>query len=211
MIWDYVVRGILIGLIFGVPAGAIGALTIQRTLEKGFIAGFLTGAGSSAADLLYSAVGIFGISIISDFLTQYQNVFQIVGGVFIAALGISILHKKVRTAVVQETKGSLVFCFLSSFGTAVMNPATILSFMVAFAAFEIGGDVSAAEGAGLILGILAGTLGWWFALSGGVSLFREKITDRIYMWLNRILGSFMMIFGIVMVIRGGFAAGGMGV
>lgn len=47
MIWDYVVRGILIGLIFGVPAGTIGALTIQRTLERGFIAGLLTGAGSS--------------------------------------------------------------------------------------------------------------------------------------------------------------------
>ena len=64
MIWNYVVKGILIGLIFGVPAGAIGALTIQRTMEKGFIAGLLTGAGSSAADLLYSAVGIFGIAMI---------------------------------------------------------------------------------------------------------------------------------------------------
>lgn len=29
-------KGLLIGLIFGVPAGAIGALTIGRTLEKGF-------------------------------------------------------------------------------------------------------------------------------------------------------------------------------
>ena len=53
MIWEYVVKGILIGLIFGVPAGAIGALTIQRTLERGFLAGLLTGTGSSAAELLY--------------------------------------------------------------------------------------------------------------------------------------------------------------
>lgn len=201
MIWEYVVKGILIGLIFGVPAGAIGALTIQRTLERGFLAGLLTGTGSSAADLLYSAVGIFGIAIISDFLTAYQHVFQTVGGVFIVVLGISILRKRERASGVQETKGNLLFCFLSSFGTAVMNPATILSFMVAFAAFEISGNVSALEGTGLILGILAGTFGWWLILSGGVSLFRERITDRIYRWLNRILGSFMMIFGIVMMIR----------
>ena len=195
------VKGILIGLLFGVPAGAIGALTIQRTLEKGFIAGLLTGAGSSAADLLYSAVGIFGIAMISDFLAAHQNVFQIVGGGFIAVLGISVLRKKERPSKIQETKGNLVFCFFSSFGTAVMNPATVLSFMVAFAAFEIDGNVSAPEGVGLILGILAGTLGWWLILSGGVSLFRERITDRIYKWLNRILGSFMMIFGMVMMIR----------
>lgn len=205
MIWAYVVKGIVIGLIFGVPAGAIGALTIQRTLEKGFMAGFLTGAGSSAADLLYSAVGIFGIAMISDFLTKYQNGFQIVGGVFIIALGISILRKKERPVGAQETKGNLIFCFLSSFGTAVMNPATILSFMVAFTAFEIDGRVSAAEGVCLALGILAGTLGWWLILSGGVSLFRERITDRIYRWLNTILGSFMLLFGIVMMIRGAWS------
>lgn len=201
MIWVYVVKGIVIGLIFGVPAGAIGALTIQRTLEKGFAAGFLTGAGSSAADLLYSAVGIFGLAMISDFLTKYQNGFQMVGGVLIVMLGVSILRKKERPLKTQETKGNLAFCFLSSFGTAVMNPATILSFMVAFAAFEIDGKVSAVEGACLALGILAGTLGWWLVLSGGVSLFRERITDRIYRWLNKILGSFMAIFGIVMMIR----------
>lgn len=203
MIWDYVVKGVLIGLIFGVPAGAIGALTIQRTLEKGFLSGLLTGAGSSAADLLYSAVGIFGIAVISDFLTAYQNIFQVVGGILIVILGLSILRKKEKTAAVQETKGNLAFCFVSSFGTAVMNPATILSFMVAFAAFDINGDVSAAEGVGLILGILAGTLGWWLILSGGVSLFRERITGRIYKWLNRILGCFMTVFGIIMVVRGG--------
>ena len=201
MIWNYVVKGILIGLIFGVPAGAIGALTIQRTMEKGFIAGLLTGAGSSAADLLYSAVGIFGIAMISDFLTAHQNVFQTAGGVFIVVLGISILRKKERPYGVQDTKGNLVFCFLSSFVTAVMNPATILSFMVAFAAFEIDGNVSAPEGVGLVMGILAGTLGWWLALSGIVALFRERITDRIYQWLNRILGGFMTIFGMVMMIR----------
>ena len=201
MIWNYVVKGILIGLIFGVPAGAIGALTIQRTLERGFMAGLITGAGSSAADLFYSAAGIFGIAIVADFLTAHQNVFQVVGGVFIVALGISILRKKGRTDAAQETKGNLVFCFLSSFGTAVMNPATILSFMVAFAAFDINGNVSAAEGAGLILGILGGTFGWWLTISSVVALLKDRITDQIYKWLNKILGSFMLLFGIVMMIR----------
>ena len=54
MLENYLIRGLLIGLIFGVPAGAIGALTIQRTLNGGFSAGLTTGLGSSAADLLYA-------------------------------------------------------------------------------------------------------------------------------------------------------------
>ena len=55
----FFLRGMLIGLVFGVPAGAIGVLTIQRTLDRGFLAGLLTGLGSSAADLLYSCVAAF--------------------------------------------------------------------------------------------------------------------------------------------------------
>lgn len=60
MMESYFVKGLLVALIFGVPAGAVGALTILRTLEKGFLAGFLTGLGSSAVDLIYACVGIFG-------------------------------------------------------------------------------------------------------------------------------------------------------
>lgn len=37
MMAEYFLQGLLIGLVFGVPAGAIGALTIQRTVEKGFL------------------------------------------------------------------------------------------------------------------------------------------------------------------------------
>lgn len=201
MIWDYAVKGILIGLIFGVPAGAIGALTIQRTIERGFWAGIFTGAGSSAADLLYAAVGVFGITVISDFLTRYQMGLQRIGGIFILILGISVFRKKERTIVVQESKSSLAFCFFTSFGTAVMNPATVLSFMVAFTAFEITGNLSIPESGGLIAGIFAGTLGWWAVLSGGVALFRKRMTDRIYQWMNWILGGFMTLFGIAMAVR----------
>ena len=61
---NFLIRGLLIGLIFGVPAGAIGALTLQRTLKRGFAAGFVTGLGSSAADLLYACAGVFGVAVV---------------------------------------------------------------------------------------------------------------------------------------------------
>lgn len=76
MIESYLLRGLLIGLIFGVPAGAIGALTIQRTLYGGF---FATGLGSSAADLLYACAGVFGITLVSDFLIRCQRSISLPG------------------------------------------------------------------------------------------------------------------------------------
>ena len=202
MIVGYFLRGLLIGLVFGVPAGAIGALTIQRTLEKGFFSGLITGAGSSAADLIYSCVGVFGITIISDFLTAHQAIIRIIGGILILLLGIVILRKKEPATARQDSKGTPVFYFLSAFTAAILNPATILSFMVAFTAFGISGDLNAYQGIALIAGILMGTLCWWSALSGVVAHFRKRVTDHIYKWLNRILGCLMTLFGVVMMVQG---------
>lgn len=202
MIAGYFLRGLLIGLVFGVPAGAIGALTIQRTLERGFFAGLVTGAGSSAADLLYSCVGVFGITVVSDFLTAHQSVIRLVGGILILLLGMAILRKKELPAVKQDTKEAPVWFFLSAFTAAMLNPATILSFMIAFTAFGISGDLNVPQAVALIVGILAGTLCWWCALSGVVAHFRRRVTGHIYRWLNRILGCLMALFGLIMIVQG---------
>ena len=202
MIAGYFFRGLSIGLIFGVPAGAIGALTIQRTLEKGFFAGLVTGAGSSAADLIYSCVGVFGITIISDFLTAHPAIIRVIGGILILILGLGILRKKELPHVQQDNKEAAVFYFFSSFTAAILNPATILSFMIAFTAFGVSGNLNAYRGIALIIGILTGTLCWWAALSGVVAHFRKRVTNHIYKWLNRILGCFMTLFGIIMIFQG---------
>ena len=70
---SFILRGILIGLLFGMPAGVVGAMTAQRTLNYGMKAGLLTGLGSSAADCLYAYVGVFGLTLVSDFLLTLQT------------------------------------------------------------------------------------------------------------------------------------------
>lgn len=57
---SYLLKGICIGLLFGLPVGAVGALTVQRTLAHGPRMGILTGLGSSVADCFYAVVGAFG-------------------------------------------------------------------------------------------------------------------------------------------------------
>lgn len=79
---DYLLRGILIGLLFGLPVGAVGAMTVWRTWNGGIKAGLFTGLGSSAADCFYAAVGAFGFTLISDFLLEYQIIINIFGGMF---------------------------------------------------------------------------------------------------------------------------------
>lgn len=199
---NYLIRGLMIGLIFGVPAGAIGALTIQRTLCGGFWAGLTTGLGSSAADLLYACAGVFGITLVSEFLARYQRPASLLGGILIAILGVHIFRQSPQSRNQESKQVRLPLCFATSFAIAITNPATVLSFLMAFAAFEITGEQTGMESIQLIAGILLGTLCWWSVLSGITAIFRERVNDRAYRLLNRLLGCLMFLFGGAVMIRG---------
>ena len=201
MLENYLIKGLLVGLVFGVPAGAIGALTIQRSLTHGFWAGLVTGLGSSAADILYACVGVFGLTLISDFLLAHQAVISIAGGVVIILLGINIFRKKAQKVEDTEQRSRLPIFFSSSFAIAIMNPATILAFIVAFSSFGIADNLNATQGTQLICGILLGTGCWWAGLSGLVCIFRSRVTDAIYHRLNQILGILMVLFGLYVGLR----------
>lgn len=198
---SYLIKGITVGFVFGVPAGAIGALTIHRSLAHGFWAGLLTGLGSSAADVLYACVGVFGLTVISDFLVKYETVIALIGGILIAGLGVMIFLKKGTSVIEGDGHTNLATCFASSFAIAIANPATVLSFLVAFASFGIGAINLPIQGAALVTGILLGTGCWWCALAGLSTKFRKRVTQRIYEILNHLLGALMMLFGIGMVLR----------
>lgn len=201
MLLSYVLKGFCIGIIFGVPAGAIGALTIRRTLGYGFLAGLITGLGSSVADLLYAGIGIFGLTMVADFVETYQQVISLVGAAVIFALGIFIWKNNTIPKTEEENKKNLPACFLSSLALSIANPAMLLTFLAAFTIFEIGGNLDVTAKGSLLFGILIGTICWWGGLTGVISLFRKKMTDRIYIWLNRILGILLFLLGIAAAIN----------
>lgn len=198
---NFLLKGLLVGLVFGVPAGAIGALTIQRALTRGFWAGLLTGLGSSAADVLYACVGVFGLTAISGFLLRWQTPISLIGGTFIAGMGIMIFFSKASASETVQDKGGLGGCFLSAFAIAIANPATILSFLVAFATMGVGEVSASGQGVQVVAGILLGTGCWWCLLSGVAAKLRGRMTQTLYQNLNRILGVLLMAFGLWMALR----------
>ncbi len=196
MLENYLIKGLLIGIIFGVPAGVIGALTIKRTLSHGTFAGLASGLGCSAADLLYSCVSIFGLTLISDFMLKYQNIISVAGGIFIIVMGLGIMLKKQTAASETASTSRIISFFASSFIIAITNPATILTFLLAFSVFNVETVGSMVQGIQLAAGIFLGACLWWFSIVAIVRLFKKHITD---IWLNRInhiLGALIVLLGI---------------
>ena len=193
-------KGILIGLLFGVPVGAVGAMTVQRTWEYGIKAGLLTGMGSSVADCIYAGIGAFGLTIVSDFLLEHQIVIHLVGGAIVLYLGIRLFFRKGEKAEVPEVSGRWRM-FLTSFAVGITNPAAILTFLFAFSWLGIAGEGTKGNGWLVVPGVFLGTYLWWGGLAAAVALARKKKRADSFQKMNRIFGVVLSLFGILVFIR----------
>lgn len=190
---EFLIKGMLIGLIFGMPIGAVGAISIQRTIHHSSIAGFISGMGSSLADVLYACIGAFTLTVISDFLLKYQMPINLIGAVLLIIIAIRMIVKKeVEIALAELDKKGYSKIFLSSFAIAITNPAAIISFLFAFSIFGINGTLAIVDGIQLVIGVFIGTLCWWLLLVILVSFMKKKLTTK---WMNRL----QIVFGILLI------------
>lgn len=198
---DYLLRGILIGLLFGLPVGAVGTMTVQRTWANGIKAGLFTGLGSSVADCFYAVVGVFGLTLISDFLLKYQVVINILGGGFVLFMGIRLLIKKDDNTGTKAGTVNPVKMFLSSFAVGITNPAAILTFLFAFSYFGISAGAGLLRGILLVGGVFVGTYIWWGTLTAVTYIIKKKAEKFSFRYMNRIFGSMLSLFGIIVLLR----------
>ena len=191
---DYLLKGVLIGLLFGLPVGAVGTMTVQRTWNFGFQSGLLTGLGSSVADCFYAIVGAFGLTLISDFLFQYQTTINLIGSVLILFMGIRLILKKDAESAAKTKAIGSVKMFLSSFAIGITNPAAILTFLFAFSYFGISGMTEPIDSVALVCGVFVGTYIWWTVLSAATCGIK-KITGK-----NRSLKAMNQVFGVLLIL-----------
>lgn len=198
---SYLIKGILIGLLFGLPVGAVGTMTVQRSWSFGFRAGLLTGLGSSVADCLYALVGAFGLTLISDFLLQYQAVITVLGGILILFMGVRLLISKGESPMTSTKKISGIKMFLSSFAIGITNPAAILTFLFAFTYFGISDVNGLRDGISLVCGVFIGTYLWWGTLSVVTCAIKAKTKLQSFLYMNQVFGTVLTLFGATVFLR----------
>ncbi len=175
----FLIKGILIGFSIAAPVGPIGLLCIQRTLNKGKLSGFISGMGAATADAIYGVISAFGLTLISNFLINQQNLLKLIGGLFLLYLGINIFisrNKKKNEIKEDINENNLLNDYLSTFFLTITNPVTILAFLAIFTSLNImnteNNHLSALL---LVLGVFLGSLFWWLILSYFANLFKTKV------------------------------------
>ncbi len=198
---EFLFKGMILGFSIAAPVGPIGLLCIRRTLAEGRASGFLSGIGAATADAFYGFVAAFGLTVVSEFLLNYQILIRLIGACFLFYLATKIfLSKPAEKSAGAEAAVSLWRSYVSTVFLTLTNPTTILSFIAIFAGLGVVGGNRNYGGSGLlVLGVFLGSALWWLILSGGVGLFKNRIGAAGLVWVNRASGLLIAGLGAVSV------------
>jgi threonine/homoserine/homoserine lactone efflux protein len=199
---ELAVRGLATGLIIAAPVGPVNVLCMQRTLEKGWKSGLVSGLGAAAADTIYGSIAAFSVTLVIDFLLREQYWIRVVGGSLLILIGFLYYFRKPQ-ALTGKTKDEATNSdFVSTFLLTATNPTTVLSFIAVLATLGMREQRAASATFLLIGGIFTGSMLWWIILTVSVTALRGKINERAMVWMNRVAGFAIGSFGVVNIILG---------
>lgn len=199
-IFDLLFKGFIIGVVVSAPLGPVGVLCVQRTLNKGRWYGFVTGLGAALSDIIYALITGYGMSFISDIISQHIFLFQWLGSAMLFLFGwYTFRSNPVRSLrPVSTTKGTYLHNFVTAFFVTISNPLIIFLFIGLFARFAFA-DPSYLiyEQIGSYFAIALGALTWWFAITYGVNKVRKRFDLRGIWMINRVVGVVVMVVSVI--------------
>ncbi len=218
MIYFYLIlSGVLMGLVAAVPIGPVNLICIRRSFAFGPLNGFVSGLGAALGDGIFAAIMGFGLTWIAQMIEGYATIIELVGGAMMVWMGYrTYVSLPVPRCLDSKADGegangegtsssgtNLVRAMVSTFALTVTNPVTLLSFGVMFAGLGgLAGGAGSFNDAGFVVaGVVAGSTGWWLALTTIIGLFHTKIDERAMRIINRACGTLVVGCGLAVLVH----------
>ena len=202
------IAALLIGFGLGASVaaqlGPMSLLTIRSTLRNGIWVGLAIGAGIAVVDTLYAAAGAAGAGVVLQLRAD--------PGLRRASPARSCSSTSARRRCgARSGSGSAARpgeelatprrAFVVALGATASNPLTIASWAAVFAAASTAGAAEGAAVLTLLAGVGLGSMAWMTVLTGGVSLLRRWVGDRMLRTVDGLAGIGLLGFGGLLAFR----------
>ncbi len=193
------IKGIAVGFAMAMPIGPIGVICIQNTLTVGRLRGLIIGLAAATADLLFSCIAAFGLTIISDMLDDQRIWIRLTCGAILFFVGIRKLRARPDNRKFKNSNSGMLKSYFSTVILTLTNPFTVFAFIAVFAALGLGNLSGYFPTSTLVTGVFIGSFLWFLSLNSGVTLFRNKLNQNSMHWVNRIAGILIIISGFIAI------------
>ena len=203
---DIVWEGFKLGMLLTIMVGPIFFAIIQTSIEEGFIAGAIVGAGIWFSDILYILFVYFGIAYVSELLQNqtFTLTTGLIGSLILVAIGIGFILSKTPDFVgAQEglRRSSFFHLFSKGFLINAINPFTIF-FWFSVTSTMVVNDTFHHGQATLFFGTILFTIICSDLLKAYLAkLISERLTRRHIQFTRKITGAILILFGIGLLVK----------
>jgi threonine/homoserine/homoserine lactone efflux protein len=190
-----------LGLAVAAPVGPMSLLCMRRTLTRSWRHGLATGFGIAVGDATFAGVAALGLAGVSAFMLAHQKPLHLAAGLFLLWLGFKTFRRKAVAASEPAETGSLPGLFTGSVLLTLTNPPTIIMFAAMFAALAPATGLDPAGAVATTAGVFTGSLVWWLGVVGVVTAARHAVGRRARLWIDRVSGAVLVLFGVAEVRR----------
>lgn len=200
------VSGAIIGVMLAAPVGPLALICIHRTVTRGTLHGFVSGLGIATADALYAAIVASGLTLISDFLLEYQIPLRIIAGALLLFIGYRLFRSPADTLPPRQNgDGRFLHEYSSMTVLTLANVFTIVSIGI----FLSGSGIvvrTASPLAGIVFGagVFAGELIWWLAVCSALGSINHRLNPGRLLLINKISGCVIALAGLAMILSVAF-------
>ena len=193
----YFLQGLLVGLATFAPIGMQNLFIINTALVQPLPRILLTIIG--LFDMTLSMAAFYGIGALLEAWPVFNLIILIAGGLLVAYLGYKTFKttpslKKVDTNI--PIKNILLMALLVTWG----NPQAVIDASMMLGAFRA--NIPAESIYHFFFGFLAMTPIWFGFLAGTMYVLAKKIKISHLVWINRVCGTVLIIYGIKLVYDG---------
>lgn len=190
-------KGLIAGFIIAVPSGPVSVLCFRRVLTQSRLVGLFTVFGAATADAIYGLLAATGLTAITHTLLTHRTPLRIFGGLLMLYLGVMMCRAKPAEPGREDRAGTGLFsAYFSAFVLMIAFPPIILSFLVVFAAIDLGAHHAGfLEASWLGAGVFLGSAAWWLVYKGASRLFGERLKQEGLRKIDLAAGLLIGAFG----------------
>lgn len=205
---ELIFKAVVTGLILSMMIGPAFFLLLETSIKKGIRTALFFDFGILTSDLIYISIAYMFYAEVAKIMEGHNELLKIIGGVLFIVFGVISIIKKPSIKNQEEIDNSSQsnkdnwLQFLKGLMLNMANPMVIFYWFSVMALSAKHGANNVVETI-LFIGIM---LTVFFSIDLlkiiGAKKLRPFITDPVLRSLNRITGSILTLFGLVLLLQG---------
>lgn len=197
------IGGISTGLILSLLTGPAFFSLIRTSIENGFKAGIALAIGISTADAIYILFTFVGAQAV-EIAKEYKTYMAIIGGFFLIAVGTHYLAKKAvinYDETIPIKKAKQTGYFFKGFLMNLLNPGMFFYWLGVATVLSANDNYTQEEMSIFFSSTLLTVLSIDLTKAYIASKLRHMFSKKVILWMNRIVGTTLIVFAIVIFVK----------